>query len=86
MITSLKDLPYEERLRRLRLTITGLQETAGGGGDMINTYKYVNGIYTVSANYIDHSDFTKPEVTMQLKLEKKQRGRSIVCVKPSSVH
>ena len=69
MIISLKDLPYEEHIRRLRLPSLVYRRLRG---DMSNADKYVHGIYKVSANYIEHSNFNKIR-GHQLKLKKKNK-------------
>ncbi len=79
MIISFKYLPWEECLRRLRLPSLVYKRLKG---DMIITYKYIHGIYKVSANYIEHSDFIKTR-GHQLKLKKKTRRCIIVCIQPS---
>ena len=44
LIPSLKDLPYEERLKQLKLPSLAHRQSRG---DMINVYKYLHGLYSV---------------------------------------
>ncbi len=66
MIILLKDLPYEERLVRLRLSSLVYKKGEGWHHQHLQL-KYVHGIYKVSA--IERSDFTKTR-GHQLKLKK----------------
>ena len=43
MLPQLKDLPYEDRLRRLSLPTLTYRRS---WGDIINVYEYIHGLYT----------------------------------------
>jgi hypothetical protein len=66
LLSSIKDLPYQERLKTLRLPCLEHRRLRG---DMINTYKYVHGLYKVS----------RPK--FQLSEGKSTRGHSLKLIK-----
>ena len=53
LIPDLKDLPYEDRLRRLKLPSLVYRRARG---DMIEVYKYLHGIYKVDTSFLPTSE------------------------------
>ena len=49
MVPALKDLPYEERLKSLKLPSLFYRRARG---DIIEIYQHVSGLYTIETPYI----------------------------------
>ena len=69
MLGPLKDLPYPERLRRLKLPCL---EHRRKRGDVIEVYKYLHGFYTVS----------RPDFHVARNVMRSTRGNSLKLQKP----
>jgi ribonuclease P/MRP protein subunit RPP40 len=67
MVSEVKELPYEERLARLRIPSMSYRRARG---DMIEAYKYLHGLYSASHNplVLDESSITRGH---SLKLKKR---------------
>ena len=68
LVPSLKDLPYPERLKRLRLPSL---EHRRNRGDMIDMYKYIHGHYLTDKPHFDLADRTETR-GHSLKVTKKR--------------